>query len=261
MKTYIVILFSIFLFGNSTEVLCQDIYDYSFRNKLIQNEKIKSIKITSEIDGDIETDFIYFDSLGNNITSVLYSSLSNDTSYSHSEYIDTLISLEYLINSLAKSDTTFIARYTYNKSNQLRKKEAFFLNDKNEISQVSTYQYDDTGKIKLIEIEGNKNKTVQVYQYDYQNRLSIINQSGSRIISQIEYEYLENKIIKREILRESGNPYHITTSTFDSNDNLIEEIKNQANQYEHTFKYIYKNNLLKNIINTDGSIINIEYQY
>jgi len=239
----------------------QDVYDHAFNRTLMKAKGVKSATAISSFENEREWEIYYFDKNGNNYLSKLYSSFETDTVYFVSLFRDTLQLKEYLFGTENILDTTIIAIYKYDRLNRLKTKEEHYLNHKNGISQILNFEYDSLGKIKKLTINNLSNEIILLYMYDEKNRVKFINQSEPRVVSHIEYEYLENKVIRTSFLRSNGSESKKITSVYDENNNIINEKHEFKSDYPFEFIYEYSDGLLSKTINPDGSFTNIEYDY
>lgn len=97
---------------------------------------------------------------------------------------------------------------------------------------------------------------------DSLGRIIKIIQPEPYIFSELTYEYLDKIVIERRYYRNQNKLAQTITKYYDSNKNLIKEVRQFSDGVELVFKYRYdKSNLLKTIVNADRSTLNLKYSF
>jgi hypothetical protein len=238
-------------------LLDKSIYNYALKREIILIKHIKYAKIIYEFEDDYSLDVFEFDRKGNNIKTMIIG--GTDTSFIYTDYLDTLVIKEYIYPFTYK-DTILISQNTYNEKGQLEKKGEYYLNDKNQLAQYSYYKYNN-GLLKETRVNDNLHEVIINYKYDTLNRPQKIYYSEPRKISEVSYNYKNDTIIETSILRKNENIEKINILIFDVMQNLIKQEIEYVGNFKYEFHYIYKDNLLYQIINPDNKIIRIEYEF
>lgn len=225
----------------------------------MQEKGIQSVKVISEEDSLYDYQVMFFDSLGNNVESILVSPCA--TSYFLNTYIDTLLQKEIFFTSKRPNDTTIVAIYKYDKAERLKVEEEYYLNQENGLANRKIFEYNESGGLSQIFVYESGKEIVYNYEYDQLGRLEKIKIPKFSIISEVRYQYLRNTVIEINILRSDGSFYAIDKFVYDEQGNLIFEEEKISDVYRFYSSYEYQDGLLIKINTLSNYTVRFEYEF